>query len=72
MQRIRLIMSNASTAVMSTQDVTDRAYNAWLWSFGSAALDILNLASFVVPFRRYPDDGFDVFAPVQNPDRGRT
>jgi len=50
MQRIRLIMSNASTAVMSTQDVTDRAYNAWLWSFGSAALDILNLASFVVPF----------------------
>lgn len=50
MQRIRLIMSNASTAVVSTRDVTDRAYNAWLWSFGSAALDILNLASFVVPF----------------------
>ncbi|WP_339456308.1 NEL-type E3 ubiquitin ligase domain-containing protein [Pseudomonas sp. EA_65y_Pfl1_P120] len=50
MQRIRLIMSNASTSVVSTQDVDDRVYKAWLWSFGSKALDILNLASFVVPF----------------------
>lgn len=50
MQRIRLIMNNASAAVASTQSVTDRAYNAWLWSWGSTALDILNLASFVVPF----------------------
>lgn len=50
MQRIRLIMSNARTSVVSTQDVDDRVYKAWLWSFGSKALDILNLASFVVPF----------------------
>lgn len=50
MQRVRLIMRNASTSVVSTQDVDDRVYNAWLWSFGSKALEILNLASFVVPF----------------------
>jgi hypothetical protein len=50
MQRIRLIMSNASASVVSTRDVTERAYNAWLWSLGSMALDVLNLASFVVPF----------------------
>lgn len=50
MQRVRLIMSNASNSVVSTRDVDDRVYNAWLWSFGSKALDILNLASFVVPF----------------------
>ncbi|NWC84749.1 hypothetical protein HX793_00940 [Pseudomonas reactans] len=49
MQRIRLIMNNASTRVVSTQDVTDRAYKAWLWSWGSTALDILNLVAFVVP-----------------------
>lgn len=49
MQRIRVITSNASTRVVSTQDVTDRAYKAWLWSWGSTALDILNLVSFVVP-----------------------
>ncbi|NJJ57621.1 NEL-type E3 ubiquitin ligase domain-containing protein [Pseudomonas sp. B14(2022)] len=49
-QRIRLIMNNASTAVVSTQSKNDQAYNAWLWSWGSTALDILNLASFVVPF----------------------
>jgi len=50
LQRIRLITSNASTSAVSTQDVTDRAYKAWLWSWGGTALDILNLASFVVPF----------------------
>ena len=50
LQRIKLIMSNASTSVVATQDVDDRVFNAWLWSFGSAALDILNLAAFVVPF----------------------
>jgi len=49
LQRIRLIMSNASTRVVSTEDVTDRAYKAWLWSWGSTALDILNLVAFVVP-----------------------
>ena len=50
LQRVRLITSNASTSAVSTQDVTDRAYKAWLWSWGGTALDILNLASFVVPF----------------------
>lgn len=49
LQRVRLIMNNASTRVVSTEDVTDRAYKAWLWSWGSMALDILNLVSFVVP-----------------------
>ncbi len=49
-RRMRLTLENARTSVVSTQDVDDRVYNAWLWSFGSRALDILNLASFVVPF----------------------
>lgn len=48
-QRIRSLVANARASVVSTQDVDDRVYNAWLWSFGSTALDILNLASFVVP-----------------------
>lgn len=50
MQRVRLIMDNASASAVSTQDISDRVYNAWLWSWGSKALDILNLAAFVVPF----------------------
>lgn len=49
-QRIQMIMNNASSCAVSTQDVTDRAYKAWLWSWGGTALDILNLASAVVPF----------------------
>ncbi|UII69456.1 hypothetical protein LVW35_17415 [Pseudomonas sp. HN11] len=49
-RRMRSTMENARTSVVSTQDVDERVYNAWLWSFGSTALDILNLASFVVPF----------------------
>ena len=50
LQRIRLIMANASASAVSTQDITERAYNAWLWSWGSKALDVLNVAAFVVPF----------------------
>ena len=50
LQRIRLIMANASASAVSTQDITERAYSAWLWSWGSKALDVLNVAAFVVPF----------------------
>lgn len=49
-RRMRLTVENARTSVVPTDDVDERVYNAWLWSFGSRALDILNLASFVVPF----------------------
>ncbi|MGO4802535.1 NEL-type E3 ubiquitin ligase domain-containing protein [Pseudomonas sp. W22_MBD1_FP4] len=49
LQRVRSIMNNASAGAVSTDDITTRTYNAWLWSWGSRALDILNLAAFVVP-----------------------
>ncbi|MCU1785042.1 hypothetical protein NTD80_20045 [Pseudomonas sp. 13B_2.1_Bac1] len=50
MQRIQLIMDNASAAAVSTQSMDDQADKARLWSWGGTALDILNVASFVVPF----------------------
>lgn len=49
-RRMQLTVENARASVVPTRDVDERVYNAWLWSFGSRALDILNLASFVVPF----------------------
>ncbi|SDE79481.1 NEL-type E3 ubiquitin ligase domain-containing protein [Pseudomonas extremaustralis] len=49
-KRVCFIMDNVSSSAVSTADITKRAYNAWLWSWGSKALDILNLAAFVVPF----------------------
>ncbi|MGY2374799.1 NEL-type E3 ubiquitin ligase domain-containing protein [Pseudomonas sp. SDO524_S393] len=49
-RRMQLTMENARSSVVATEDVDTRVYNAWLWSFGSIALDVLNLASFVVPF----------------------
>ncbi|MFL1479241.1 NEL-type E3 ubiquitin ligase domain-containing protein [Pseudomonas grimontii] len=48
-QRVQAIMHNASASAVATADITQRAYNAWLWSWGSKALNILNLAAFVVP-----------------------
>lgn len=49
-RRMQLTVENARAGAVPTRDVDARVYNDWLWSFGSRALDILNLASFVVPF----------------------
>jgi hypothetical protein len=49
LQKIRAIMSNTSTAAVSTRDIDEQQYNARLAWWGNKALDILNLAAFVVP-----------------------
>ncbi|WP_348747980.1 NEL-type E3 ubiquitin ligase domain-containing protein [Pseudomonas rhodesiae] len=49
-QRVRSIMENAQASAVSTQEATDHAEKAWLWSWGKKILDVLNVAAFVVPY----------------------
>lgn len=49
LQQIRSLVSNSSTAAVATRDIDEREYSARLAWWGSKALDILNLAAFVVP-----------------------
>lgn len=48
-QKLTLTRDNAKALVVSTADQDTRAQREWLQAVGSAALDVLNLASFVVP-----------------------
>ncbi|WP_438868509.1 NEL-type E3 ubiquitin ligase domain-containing protein [Pseudomonas sp. L1(2025)] len=48
-QKLTLIRNNAKALVVSTADQDSRARREWLQAVGSAALDVFNLASFVVP-----------------------
>ncbi|WP_057700502.1 NEL-type E3 ubiquitin ligase domain-containing protein [Pseudomonas paralactis] len=49
LHRIRSIISNSSTAAVSTHDIDAREHSARLAWWGNKALDILNVAAFVVP-----------------------
>jgi len=48
-QKIHLIMDNTSTVAVSTRSIDQRVYNASLSWWGNKAMDMLNLAAFVVP-----------------------
>ncbi|AZE61905.1 MULTISPECIES: dermonecrotic toxin domain-containing protein [Pseudomonas fluorescens group] len=48
-QQLTLVRDNAKALVVSTADQDTRARLEWLQAVGSAALDVFNLASFVVP-----------------------
>ena len=47
--KLTLVRNNAKALVVSTADQDTRARREWLQAVGSAALDVFNLASFVVP-----------------------
>lgn len=47
--KLTLVRNNAKALVVSTADQDTRAQREWLQAVGSAALDVFNLASFVVP-----------------------
>ncbi|WNJ83351.1 NEL-type E3 ubiquitin ligase domain-containing protein [Pseudomonas canadensis] len=48
-QKIDLMLSNAQAMAVSTEAADERARNEWLASLGSIALNVLNVAAFVVP-----------------------